>query len=181
MYSVTAWRLRNSTAPDSVAGTGRRVSWRMQSNLLYPWVGKHKQTSHCPSCLPWGDQSPQCSPWPSFRSLMEVLAGGLLRVSPYGLLVSTSQVLIAQIVVGSLLKRTFRAAVDKVIRVLPLDGSVIGVALICVGVVAGSAGEFMGVGPSLTSAIACIHAAEDCWDSVARAFRLSAKIAHRQH
>lgn len=109
--------------------------------------------------------------------LMQVLAGALVPVSPFGLFVSTAQVVIAPLVAGSLLKRAFPMAVDKVVRVLPLV-SVIGVTLICGGVVAGSAGLLADVGPRLVGAVACLHAAGGVLGyAIARVFRLPVKSA----
>lgn len=109
--------------------------------------------------------------------LMQVLAGALVPVSPLGLFVSTAQVVIAPLVAGALLKRAFPMAVDKVVRVLPLI-SVIGVTLICGGVVAGSAGLLTAVGPRLVAAVACLHAAGGVLGyAIALAFRLPVKSA----
>lgn len=89
--------------------------------------------------------------------LMKLLAGSLVPVNPFALLWSTAQVVLLPLLLGSFLNCTWPRAVNSVMSVLPLV-SVLGVTLICAGVVAANAPLVASIGPRLILAISSMHA-----------------------
>lgn len=88
--------------------------------------------------------------------LMKALAGTIVPVNPLALLMSTAQVVLLPLLLGAVINRVWPRAVKTVMNVLPLI-SVIGVSLICAGVVAANASALLSVGPRLILAIASMH------------------------
>lgn len=89
--------------------------------------------------------------------LMKILAGAFVPVRAVGLLVSTAQVVLGPLILGATINRLFPRIVSAVSALLPLF-SVIGVTMICGGVVAANAASLAKVGPALITAIALMHA-----------------------
>lgn len=89
--------------------------------------------------------------------LMKILAGALVPVRAFALLMSTAQVVLAPLVLGATINRLCPRIVSAVSIILPLV-SVIGVTMICGGVVAANAGSLAQVGPALIAAVAIMHA-----------------------
>lgn len=97
-------------------------------------------------------------------TLMKVLAGSIVHISAFPLLVSTAQVVLAPLLVGSTLKRLsqqrrfsvgpIKNRVDDILRLIPLV-SVTGITLICGSVVARASGTTLS--PLLVAAIALLH------------------------
>lgn len=87
-------------------------------------------------------------------SLMKLLAGSIVHITPLPLLVSTAQVVLAPLLVGSTLKRLAPNAVSRVARLVPL-ASVVGVTLICGSIVGRTSGSALS--PLLLIAVALLH------------------------
>lgn len=90
--------------------------------------------------------------------LTKQLAGTLVPVPAGGLFFSTLQVVLLPIFAGLLLKKTFPAAVAKVVPACPLV-AVVTVALICSSIIGQSAAAIVNAGPVLLLAVACLHSA----------------------
>lgn len=90
-------------------------------------------------------------------SLMSLLAGTLVPVSPLALFRSTAQVVLLPLLFGALSKRLFPKIVDAICRILPLV-SVLGIVSICGAVVAANASSLFQIGPKLVLAVGILHA-----------------------
>ncbi|CAN8071080.1 unnamed protein product [Agarophyton chilense] len=89
-------------------------------------------------------------------SLMSILAGTLVPVAPFPLLISTVQVVLLPLLLGYILQTTFPRVVSATSDFLPLV-SVLGVTATCCGVIAANASALATVGPKLFLTIATMH------------------------
>lgn len=90
-------------------------------------------------------------------TLMQLLAGTIVPVNVFGLLMSTLQVVLAPLMIGAILNRSFPRAVKAASAVLPLV-SVLAIVTICGAVVAANASALLSVGPRIIAAVAAMHA-----------------------